>query len=47
MWAVRRPGTVIAVAVVLTLLGAAAATRLHPEAATDSLVDRDRDLRRD
>ena len=40
-WAVRRPGTVIAVAVVLTLLGAVGATRLDPEAATDSLVDRD------
>jgi uncharacterized protein len=40
-WAVRRPGPVIAVAVVLTLLGAAAALRLDPEAATDSLVDRD------
>jgi uncharacterized protein len=40
-WAVRRPGTVIGITVVLTLLGAAAATRLHPEAATDSLVDRD------
>ena len=40
-WAVRRPLPVIAVAVVLALLGAAAATRLEPEAATDTLVDRD------
>jgi predicted RND superfamily exporter protein len=39
-WAVRRPGPVIALAVVLTFLGAAAATRLDPEAATDTLVDR-------
>jgi uncharacterized protein len=40
-WAVRRPGTVIAVAVVLALVGAGLATRLDPEAATDSLVDSD------
>jgi len=42
-WAVRRPGPVIAAAVVLTLLGAIAALRLDTEAATDSLVDRGSD----
>jgi uncharacterized protein len=40
-WAVRRPGTVIAAVVVLTLLGVVLASRLDSEAATDSLVDRD------
>jgi predicted RND superfamily exporter protein len=40
-WAVRRPGTVIAVTALVTAVGALAALRLDSEAATDTLVDRD------